>query len=232
VRGRGSWWWAAGCAVAFAALTAALAAGWLLDVDVAVRDWSDAHRPQVTYLIARGLNYLGQGGTLAIVATLLALALLRRARTVRPLLVVAVAFVVTTGIVFPIKWWTSRAAPSSTVPDPEKLFHALPPGEYAESYPAGHLVVAIVWYGLITMLIDSLLRATGRPALRPWLRTTIRVAPPVILLVTSTYLSFHWLTDDLAGILLGLVIVLLLDRVPWDRVPLPGRLQPWAGPIP
>jgi hypothetical protein len=233
VRGRWDWLLGAGLLAAFAALTAALAAGWLLDLDVAVRDWSDGHRPTPAYALTRAANYLGQGGVLTIVATGLAVALLGRARTVRPLLVVAATFVLTTVVVLPLKWWTHRAAPSSTVVDAERLFHpSLPAGEYALSYPAGHLVVAVVWYPVIAMLIDSLLRATGRPEMRPGLRTAIRVAPTAILLVTTTYLSFHWLTDGPAGILVGLLLLLLIARTPWDSVPLPHRLRDWAGPIP
>src|SRR5688572_24422895 len=65
--------------VLLAALTAALAAGALLDLDIAVRDWVDAHRPQPWYVAARALNYLGQGGALVVVALLAAAWLARRA---------------------------------------------------------------------------------------------------------------------------------------------------------
>ena len=47
---------------------------------------------------------------------------------------------------------------------------------------------------------------------------------PAIVLVTTTYLSFHWITDGLAAILLGLLLDRILRRVPWDAIPL-GRLE-------
>jgi membrane-associated phospholipid phosphatase len=38
----------------------------------------------------------------------------------------------------------------------------------------------------------------------------------VIVFVTTIYLDFHWLTDSVAGVLLGLFIARLIDRVPWQ----------------
>jgi len=210
VRVRGGWWIEAALAAAFVAITAALAAG-LTDPDLAVRDWCDAHRPAALDNLARAANYLGQGGVLTVVAGVLALVVGWRTRTVRPLSPVVTAFVFTTATVLPLKWWTDRAAPSSTLPDAGELFNNLPPGEYAESYPAGHLVVAIVWYGVIVVLLEALVH------LPRWLHVTIRVAPPAILLVSTTYLSFHWLTDGLAGICLGLLLDRLVWRIPWNR---------------
>ncbi len=45
--------------------------------------------------------------------------------------------------------------------------------------------------------------------------------PPVIVFCTTTYLSFHWITDSFAGLFLGLVLTRIMARVPWDTVPLP-----------
>ena len=55
---------------AFALLTVLLWQGRLLGVDVAVADWSAAHRPPVAYWTARVLNSLGQGGWFLMPATL------------------------------------------------------------------------------------------------------------------------------------------------------------------
>jgi membrane-associated phospholipid phosphatase len=213
----------------FVALTAALAYGYLLGVDLAVREWTDGHRPAAAYWIARVLNYLGQGGWLLMpVAAALAAAVGFRARSVRPLLLVAAAFVLTYLTIGPLKLWTDRAAPSSTLPPDESVpvFNALPPGEYALSYPSGHVVNAIVWYGVIAVLLAAL--TAGR--LDPRLVRLVRLVPPAIVLATTTYLNFHWLTDGLSAILLGLLLDRLLTRVPWDQLPLPRRLGRWAAP--
>jgi membrane-associated phospholipid phosphatase len=206
------WWFDAALLAATAALTGALAAGWLDGLDMAVHEWCMAHRPQWAYWAARGFNLLGNGGPLASLCGVVALVLAVRRRSVRPVLLVAFAFVLTVVAITPLKVWTDRAAPSSDLPDRVQIFNALPPGEYDWSYPSGHLVNTIVWYGVLALLLAPWLSAT---ALR-WLR----VAPPAIVFCTTVYLDFHWLTDSVAGVFLGVVLDRLIARVS-------GRLSPW-----
>ncbi|HEX6970218.1 MAG TPA: PA-phosphatase, partial [Micromonosporaceae bacterium] len=120
--------------LATVALTFALAGGLLLDVDLAVREWVNAHRPPAAHWIAQGLNYLGQGGWVLLpVALGLAAAVARRTRSVRPFLAVAGTLVLTYGVVGVLKLWTDRAAPSSPLPPEQSvlLFNdTLPPAEY------------------------------------------------------------------------------------------------------
>ena len=59
-------------------------------------------------------------------------------------------------------------------------------------------------------------------------RSGLRVLPPVIVFCTTTYLSFHWITDSIAGLLLGLILTRLMARVPWDTMPLPRLSRPAA----
>jgi membrane-associated phospholipid phosphatase len=47
----------------------------------------------------------------------------------------------------------------------------------------------------------------------------------VLVFIGTTYLAYHWLSDSVAGYLLGLFIVQLLARVPWTTVPLPRWLE-------
>lgn len=205
--------------VAFGALTAALAAGGgvLTELDLAVREWSEAHRPAPVEAVAAVLNRLGQGGALLAVSAVLAgwLALWRR--SVHPLLYLAAAAVLVVPTVLAVKAATERGAPSSPLP-PEAtvaLLGPLPAGEYAAGYPSGHVVNTVVWYGVILALVTALLAAYGRGGPPVPLRRTIRVAPVVIVLVTSTYLSFHWLTDGLAGLALGVAVDRALALVRW-----------------
>ncbi|HEY2949142.1 MAG TPA: phosphatase PAP2 family protein [Micromonosporaceae bacterium] len=226
------WWFDASLVGGFVVLTATLAAGGLLGLDLAVRDWCNAHRPDAADGVARAFNLLGQGGKLLTPLSLvLAVAVAWKVRSIRPLLVVALAFLLTYVTIGPLKVWTDRAAPSSTLPDPVELFnHTLPAGEYGRSYPSGHVVNAIVWYGVIALLLSALLRAYADRELPPALYWTLRIVPPAIVFVTTTYLSFHWITDSVAGLLLGLFLDRLLARVPWDDLPLPRRLGEWAKP--
>jgi membrane-associated phospholipid phosphatase/uncharacterized membrane protein YkvA (DUF1232 family) len=201
----------------FAALTLTLADRRLLGLDLAIRNWCDARTAQLraTYWLARGLNYVGQGLWLTLIAAGLAVLVGWRARSVRPILPVAAAYLVTYATLGPLKLWLDRSAPHRTdVPHPERLFTG------GLSYPSGHTTNAVVWYFVLVLLLGALW-----PGLSRRVRLGLRIAPVVIVTATTVYLGFHWLTDDLAGILLGLLIARTLARVPWDRVPLGGWLR-------
>ncbi|WP_412737743.1 phosphatase PAP2 family protein [Krasilnikovia sp. MM14-A1259] len=216
------WWLDAALLVAFGLLTLALARGHLLSADEAVADWALAHQPVPLHWAARVLNYLGQGGQVLMpVAGLLALLLARRTRSVRPVLVCAGAFVLTYLTIGPLKVWLDRAAPKFHGPQRAVLFNAYASGKDALSYPSGHVANALVWYGVIALLAGALLRAYGRGPLSSRARAALRLLPPVIVFCTTTYLAFHWITDSVAGLLLGLILARLMARVPWDAVPLP-----------
>lgn len=228
------WWPDAASLAALVGLTGTLAAGGLLGLDVAVRDWVDAHRPEVAYWVARVLNYLGQGGWLLMpLAGGLAVAVAARTRSVRPLLVVAAAFLATYLTIGPMKLLLDRGYPHNwALAHPEELFSDPAAGM---AYPSGHVANTIVWYGVIAVQLAALLRTLGRTGRRPGLYRAIRVGPPVIVFCTTTYLGHHWLTDSVAGLLLGLSLDRLLSRVPWDDVPLPalpGGLDRATGVLP
>ncbi|MFC0533549.1 phosphatase PAP2 family protein [Phytohabitans kaempferiae] len=207
------WWFDALLLVAFAALTAALAAGWLLDLDRDVADWLFAHEWDPGYWVARTLNFLGSGGPLTVISGIIAIWLGIRRRSIWPLALVVAAFLATGFAIMPLKLWTDRAAPRSILPDAVEIFNHLPPDEYSLSYPSGHMVNTIVWYGVLALLLAPWL---GRTA-RRWLR----IAPPTIVFVTTVYLNYHWVTDSIAGVLLGIVLDRLLARVPWPALPRP-----------
>lgn len=211
------WWPECALLAGFVALTAALAYSAYYDLDYAVRDWCAGHLPRPVELAALGLNRLGQGGALTALAAALALLAAWWLRSARPLLLVVFGFVLTTGVVLPLKHWTDRAAPRSALPDAAELFNALPSGEYGESYPSGHVIVAIVWYGIILLLVDALLELAGRRPVPPRVRAAVRVVPPVVVFGTTTLLGYHWLTDGVAAVLLGLLLDRLVRRTPWNR---------------
>jgi membrane-associated phospholipid phosphatase len=228
------WWFDVLLLAGLVGLTAALAANQLLGGDRAVADWADAHRPATAYWTAVVFNYLGQGTPLTLIATALGALVAVRVRSVRPLLPPIAAFVLTYLTIGPLKLWTDRAAPSASVKEPYlppadavQLFHT--DGQYGVSYPSGHVANSIVWYGVLALLLPALLRTLHRPV-PDRLITVIRVVPPLVVLCTTTYLGWHWLTDSVAGLLLGLLLDRVLRRVPWDDVPLPGRLRSWDRP--
>ena len=75
---------------------------------------------------------------------------------------------------------------------------------------------ALVWYGVIAALAGAL--AGG---LSPRTLILLRLVPPIVVFCTTTYLAFHWITDSIAGLFLGLVLTRLMARVPWETMPLP-----------
>jgi len=135
-----SFWVDVALVAAFTALTIALDRGALLNLDVAVRDWSDAHRPLVLFWTARVLNFFGQGGALASLCLLVTAVLAWRRHSVRPLLPVAVAFALIYLTLAPLKLITDRAAPHLP-PDVghRERFHS-----GGMEYPSGHVVNATV----------------------------------------------------------------------------------------
>ncbi|SCG57717.1 phosphatase PAP2 family protein [Micromonospora coxensis] len=231
------WWYDALLLAGLVGLTVALATGNLFGIDRAVADWAQAHRPTSAYWTAVVLNYLGQGTPLTLIAAGLGVLLAVRLRSVRPLLPPVLAFALTYLTIGPLKVWTARPAPSASVKEPflppERtlpLFQDDLPVRFAQSYPSGHVANAIVWYGVIALLLAPLLRTAGR-RMSPRLVLVVRVVPPLVVLTTTTYLGWHWLTDSVAGLLLGLLLDRLLHRIPWDDVPLPGRLRDWDRPF-
>jgi len=144
-----------------------------------------------------------------------------RRRSVRPLLVFAAAFVLTYLTIGPLKVWFDRAAPHFTGPDRAELFNPAATGAAALSYPSGHVANALVWYGVIALLLGGLI------TLSPRTQVALRALPPAIVFTTTTYLAFHWITDSVAGLLLGLVLTRLMSRwvVPAIMGPL-GRESP------
>ncbi|MEU1966669.1 phosphatase PAP2 family protein [Micromonospora sediminicola] len=230
------WWFDGLLLAALVALTVALATDHLLGLDRAVADWAAAHRPTAARWVAMALNLLGQGTPLTLLAAGLGVLLALRLRSVRPVLPPVTAFVLTFLTIGPLKVWTARPAPSASVKEPFlpaeqtlPLFQHDLPVRFAQSYPSGHVANAIVWYGVLALLLAPLLRSVGR-AVGPRLVTVVRMIPPAVVFCTTVYLGWHWFTDSVAGLLLGLLLDRLLHRVPWDDLPLPGRLGPWARP--
>ncbi len=208
---RRSWWPEVGLLAGFGALTVALANGYLLDVDLDVRAWCDAHQVHAAHWLARGMIVLGSGNVVAPVALVLALGLAVRTRSGWPVVPVVAAVVAGNLLLVPLKMVFDRAAPHSPAPDPVLLFH-YPPGW---SYPSGHAANSVYLYGVILTLLEG-------AGLGPLARRTLRIVPPVLVSVTFLYLGYHWLTDIVAGLLLGVFLDRVLARIP----------QPVAAPAP
>jgi membrane-associated phospholipid phosphatase len=206
-RARGGWWVEAGLVLLFVLFTWAVASGLTHGLDQAVWDFCKAHRTTVLYWIARGLNLLGQGGILTWVAGLGLSALVWwRIRRWQAFLPWALAFGLTYLTLGPLKIWSMRASPNYQGPNAVEFFNEAARNDgYAMGYPSGHVVNAIVWWGVIALLLRR----------KHW---AIQVLPPAVVLCTTTYLGFHWLTDGIGAILLGLFLNRLIHRFRWDEI--------------
>jgi membrane-associated phospholipid phosphatase len=178
-------WWPA---PALIIVTLALAVPAVRRLDIAVRNLADARRPPWAYDIAVNVNRLGSGAALTAIAAGLATWAAFRHRSWRPVALVVAAFGLVVALTEPLKWLLERPAPHAVL-------------STGVSYPSGHVVNAVVWYAVICTLL----------ALPPTVTTAIRWAAPAIVSITNVYLGFHWVTDMVAGILLGLLIQQLLQ---------------------
>lgn len=223
---RPRWWVDIVLLAAFIGLTVVLINGHLLDLDERVADWAFSHQPRPAHLTARFFNNLGQGGWFLMPVTILLSGFLfARTRSIRAFLPFVAAFVILYATVGPVKIWAGRAAPHFTGPDRAIMFNPAASGAKALSYPSGHMANSLVWYFTMAVLVTALIhrQLTRRE------QFAIRFLPPAILFCTTIYLGFHWLTDSVAGLLIGLVLARVLARVRWDALPLP-YLKKWNGP--
>ncbi|HCT75391.1 MAG TPA: PA-phosphatase [Micromonosporaceae bacterium] len=196
----------------FGLITLAAAKGWTAGMDEAVRGFCREHQVTVINWLAIGLNKLGQGVVVAwILGGGLTLLLLWRTRRWQAVLPWAMAFFLTYITLGPIKIWSMRTSPNSNLPNAVEFFNEAAKADgYAMGFPSGHVVNSIVWWGVTVLAASRLWDIPARWQL--WMR----LAPPVIVLCTTTYLGHHWLTDGLAAVAVGLLIDRLIHRLRWE----------------
>ncbi|MDQ8037287.1 MAG: bifunctional DedA family/phosphatase PAP2 family protein [Pedobacter sp.] len=88
-----------------------------------------------------------------------------------------------------------------------------PPG--SESFPSGHAFSAVLVWGFVLVMIDRYGREPVTGLARPAL-----LAITLLTITARPYLGVHWVSDVLAGALLGLACLALL-RWSWYRRPAP-----------
>jgi membrane-associated phospholipid phosphatase len=191
---------------AYALITALLAVGQLTAMDRLLADWSTTAAPRWLVYASQYAAYLGQGGPLA--ALTLAIAGIQAVRHKddwwKPISLWVAAFVLEAAVVVPVKMFTRRGAPADHQADAIDFFSKGFCGTPAcESYPSGHAVNAIVWYGLAILLIGNLVHSA--------VHATVRFTTVAIVALATVVSGYHWATDTLAGVVVGVGIYAALS---------------------
>jgi len=182
---------------AFAALGAAVAAGWTAALDQATAIAAATHRTAFLSEVAINVTALGSGPVVVAIALLVAAYAIASGR---PRIVLAVG-------------WTPLAFLLDNVfklllhhPRPTVAMIALPP-DY--SFPSGHAVAASALYVTLAMIAASAERRAGP-------RRLLIASGIVVALVVAwsrVYLGVHYLTDVVGGLILGTAGAIVAARV-------------------
>lgn len=179
--------WAMALLVGFAAIMGAVAAGWTAAPDQATAIAAATHRTAFLSEVAINMTALGSGPVVVAIALLVAAYAIASGR---PRIVLAVV-------------WTPLAFLLDSLfklllhhPRPTVAMIALPP-DY--SFPSGHAVAASALYVTLAMIAASAERRAGP-------RRLLIASGIVVALVVAwsrVYLGVHYLSDVVAGLMLG-----------------------------
>jgi len=187
--------------VAFLALTAAVALGWLTGLDHTVEQallplW----RPSLHGLF-QAIAELGGLELTTVVMIALAIYLIRRGFPADAWVFVAFIAVQVFEVFYKAQLYHPQPPDTVAQTDGPSITMLLGPAVSGShnSYPSGHMVRAVLVYGLLAFVIRRL-------APWPWARALALPAAVVIIVLLAfdrLYLEVHWESDVLGGILLG-----------------------------
>lgn len=143
-------------------------------------------------------THLGGPVGMTIIASLITLGMLWRWRSRTPLIMMVIAVAGSLTLTTVGKVLVGRARPP--------LSDAVPPYEYAFSFPSGHALNSTVIAGMIAYLLLGRLR-------HRWARVVtvaVAVAWAIAMGLSRVFLGHHWLTDVMVGWTLGAAWLALL----------------------
>lgn len=208
--GRPPGWLLAVSAVVAVAVTADLLAGGVLealDLQVsAVVDRWDLRNSPAYWPVWVCTQAGGRGTVLIVLAGLVAWIAVRR-RSYVPALRILAALVLLTVAVYAVKWGTGRTAPEY----PGSFFH-----RGGGSYPSGHVTNAVLMWGVARWQAVEF----GLPARVQRVGWLLSVLGPFVTGIAMVALNFHWVTDVVAGLAVGVLllgVVHAIDELPVSR---------------
>lgn len=177
--------------------------GFILRLDAAVANWTETNRLPELMPIADVVDRIGQRGVALPLLFLAAYVLSRRLHTVRPIVLAATGTFFLNFFVGLIKIATARESPRTGGPE---LFVG------NMLFPSGHTANVVFVYGLIAALMIRYAQVNAEQS-----RKLIWSVPLLAVLMTtiSLYRHTHWLSDLVAGAMMGgvlLQISLIVDR--------------------
>lgn len=147
------------------------------------------------------LSQTGGRAVVLVVVGALAAYIVRNRGTWQPFVRVLVALVLLTATVYAFKYGLGRTAPRH--PDGSELFAG------GQSYPSGHTVNAVLWWGLAVWLS----REYRLPAWVVRVFTVLAVAAPIVSSLAMLVLNYHWVTDLIMGVAVGVVLLRVLHLI-------------------
>jgi membrane-associated phospholipid phosphatase len=149
--------------------------------------------------------FFGQRGVVLVAAVALAIGLAWRARTCEPVLRLFVAALSLAVVVYAFKFGLARNAPIQEI-------QGVPAGHGA-SFPSGHIANAILLWGLADWSVQTW---PTSPPLRRAIRIGRGIAP-VAVFVAMMLLNYHWLSDFIGGLAVGVVLLALTLWPGWTE---------------
>jgi undecaprenyl-diphosphatase len=141
--------------------------------------------------LATGFTHLGGPIGMTVIASLITVAMVWRWRSRTPLFLMLIATAGSLLMTNVGKVIVGRARPP--------LSEAVPPYEYAFSFPSGHTLNSTVIAGVVAYLLLRRLRTTWARALT----VVLAVVWAVVMGLSRVFLGHHWLTDVVFAWLLG-----------------------------
>jgi undecaprenyl-diphosphatase len=187
---------------------------WLVDVDERVTRWFVERRTDPLDTATLIGSWLSETVTKIAVTAVVVLILLRWLHRWYEALVVAVALILEAMVFISTTWIVGRSRPA--VPQ-------LDESPVGSSFPSGH-VAAAVCYAAIAIV-------AGRNCARRWVVValwTVAVVTPIIVGLSRMYRGMHFMSDVVAGMILGVVsvVVTLLILTPAERARRTRALAP------
>jgi membrane-associated phospholipid phosphatase len=170
----------------------------LASLDIPALEYSQSLRNPDINTFATGFTNVGGGIGMPIVASILTAWLTFLSRTWRPIVLVGGAALVSTTATTFGKRLVGRTRPDHS--------EAVPPFETTPSFPSGHTLNTTVVIGVLVYLICLQFQVL-------WARITAITAGAIFILamgLSRVFLGHHWMTDVMAGWLLGLAWVCMV----------------------